>query len=67
MDVDTKPPREITMPEDPDKIVQMPVRIAAGTRNEIKIYSIQKGKTLNELLIKYITEGFEKDKAQSKK
>lgn len=67
MDVDTKPQREITMPEDPDKIVQMPVRIDAGTRNELKIYAIQKGQTLNELLLKYIIEGFNQDKARSKK
>lgn len=51
----------VNMPEDPNKIVQMPVRIDAKTRDELKIFAIKKGKTLNELLLKYIKEGFEKD------
>lgn len=64
MDVTTEPRSEIKMPTDPDKIVQMPIRIDAGTRDELKIFAIKKGKTLNELLVKYVVTGFEKDKSK---
>lgn len=53
--------KEINMPEDLTKIVQMPVRIDAGTRNNLKILAIKKGISLNELLLKYIMEGYSND------
>ena len=55
---------EIKMSEDPNKIVQMPIRIDAKTRDELKIYAIKQGKTLNEILLKYVKDGFAKDKVK---
>jgi hypothetical protein len=64
MDIDVEENKEInTMPEDPNKIVQMPIRIDAKTRDELKIFAIKQGKTLNEILVKYVKNGFEKDKS----
>lgn len=63
MDVATE--KVIHMTEDLTRIVQMPVRIDAKTRNELKILSIKKGISLNDLLIGYIMEGFAKDTKDS--
>jgi hypothetical protein len=64
MDLAKEKQEEMIMTEDPNRIVQMPVRIDAKTRNEIKIFAIKNGKTLNELLVKYVKDGFEKDKSR---
>lgn len=45
------------------KIVQMPVRIDEETRDQLKIYAIKRGITLNDLLVGYIRRGYEKEKA----
>lgn len=52
---------EITMVEDPNKIVQMPVRIDNRTRTELKILALRKGISLNDLLLRYIMEGYNKE------
>jgi len=65
MDLAKEKHEEIIMTEDP-KIVQMPIRIDAKTRDELKIFAIKKGKTLNEILVKYVKDGFEKDKSEDK-
>lgn len=64
MDLAKEKHEEIVMTEDPNKIVQMPIRIDAKTRDELKIFAIKKGKTLNEILLKYVKDGFEKDKSE---
>jgi predicted HicB family RNase H-like nuclease len=46
---------------------QILVRIDKQTKDDLKIYSIRKNKTLNELVVKYIKEGFAKDKEQDNK
>ena len=61
MEVANKVIEEITMPENLDKIVQMPIKIDAKTRNELKILAINKGISLNELLLGYVMEGFNKE------
>jgi len=66
MDLAKDRDEEIIMAEDPNKIVQMPIRIDAKTRDELKIYAIQKGKTLNEILLGYVKDGFAKDKTKNK-
>jgi hypothetical protein len=66
MDLAKEKHEEIVMTEDPNKIVQMPIRIDAKTRDELKIFAIKKGKTLNEILLKYVKEGFKKDKSLDK-
>ena len=65
MDLAKEKHEEIITTEDP-KIVQMPIRIDAKTRDELKIFAIKKGKTLNEILVKYVKDGFEKDKSEDK-
>ena len=52
---------EITM-EDPKKIVQMPIRIDLYTRTELKVLALRKGISLNELVLGYVMEGFEKER-----
>lgn len=47
-----------------EDIVQMPVRISRKRRDELKIHAINQGLTLNELLVRYIDEGFRHDKKQ---
>ena len=51
---------EITM-EDPKKIVQMPIRIDLYTRTELKVLALRKGISLNELVLGYVMEGFNKE------
>jgi predicted HicB family RNase H-like nuclease len=51
---------EITM-EDPKKIVQMPIRIDLYTRTEIKVLALRKGISLNELVLGWVMEGFNKE------
>ena len=41
------------------KIVQMPIRVDETERNEYKIYAIQHGLTLNQLLLECVREGFQ--------
>lgn len=43
---------------------QINIKIDTEIRNEIKIWSITHKKRLNEMLVKYITEGFEKEKKE---
>lgn len=43
-------------------IVQISARGTVTLRNEVKIMAIKKGITVNDLLLKYIEEGLERDK-----
>lgn len=54
----------VPMTENLNRIVQMPVRIDAKTRNELKIVAIKKGMSLNDLLMEYIMDGFSKEKKE---
>lgn len=61
MDIDSCENTVVEM-KDPNKIIQMPIRIKDGIRDELKIVAIKKGLTLNELLLEYVMEGYKKDK-----
>lgn len=42
-------------------IVQMSIRLDEELRNQVKIHAINKGEKINDLLVKYISEGLERD------
>lgn len=42
-------------------IVQMSIRLDEELRNQVKILAINKGEKINDLLVKYISEGLERD------
>lgn len=47
------------------QIVQMSIRLPKSLREDLKIYAIQNDEKINDLLVKYIQEGFNKDKQHS--
>ena len=46
-------------------VTQINIKIDTKIRNEIKIWSITHNVRLNDMLVKYITEGFEKEKSEN--
>ncbi|MEN6553330.1 MAG: hypothetical protein ABFC34_10665 [Methanobacterium sp.] len=49
----------------PDKeIVQIAMRAEVKLKNEIKIRAIKKRITMNDLLVRYVKEGIERDKRE---
>lgn len=42
-------------------IVQMSIRLDEELRNQVKIFAINKGEKINDLLVRYISEGLERD------
>lgn len=46
--------------------VQINIKIDSELKNEIKLYAVTNGRTLNSLLERYIKEGFEKDRESLK-
>ena len=44
-----------------DRIVQMPIRVTAKIRDNMKIRAVQKGLTLNELVKQYVIKCYESD------
>lgn len=47
------------------QIVQMSIRLPKSLMEDLKIYAIQNDEKINDLLVKYIQEGFNKDKQHS--
>lgn len=46
------------------QIVQMSIRLPKTLREDLKIYAIQNDIKINDLLVKYIQEGFDKDRKE---
>ncbi len=49
------------------KIVQIAMRADAELKNEVKIMAIKKGITMNDLLVRYVKDGVERDKREESK
>ncbi|WP_176720181.1 MULTISPECIES: hypothetical protein [Methanobacterium] len=47
-----------------NEIVQIAMRAEVDLKNEIKIMAIKKGITMNDLLIRYVKDGIERDKRE---
>ncbi|MEL7670247.1 hypothetical protein [Methanobacterium sp.] len=47
-----------------EEIVQIAMRAEVDLKNEIKIMAIKKGITMNDLLIRYVKDGIERDKRE---
>jgi hypothetical protein len=47
-----------------NEIVQIAMRAEVDLKNEIKIMAIKKGITMNDLLIRYVNDGIERDKRE---
>jgi hypothetical protein len=48
------------------EIVQIAMRAEAELKNEVKIMAIKKGITMNDLLVRYVKDGLERDKREEK-
>ena len=48
------------------EIVQIAMRAGVELKNEVKIMAIKKGITMNDLLVRYVTDGIERDKRERK-
>lgn len=46
------------------EIVQIAMRAEVELKNEIKIMAIKKGITMNDLLVRYVKDGIERDKRE---
>lgn len=46
------------------EIVQIAMRTKVELKNEIKIMAIKKGITMNDLLVRYVKDGIERDKRE---
>ena len=46
------------------EIVQIAMRAEVDLKNEVKIMAIKKGITMNDLLVRYVTDGIERDKRE---
>lgn len=47
-----------------EKIVQIAMRTEADLKTEVKIMAIKKGITMNDLLVRYVKDGIERDKRE---
>ncbi|HEX3013072.1 MAG TPA: hypothetical protein VHO92_02200 [Methanobacterium sp.] len=48
------------------EIVQIAMRAEVELKNEIKIMAIKKGITMNDLLVRYVKDGIERDKREER-
>lgn len=46
------------------EIVQIAMRTEIELKNDIKIMAIKKGITMNDLLVRYVKDGIERDKRE---
>ena len=48
-----------------DMIVQMSMRLPDSLRNDLKIQAITNNETINDLLVRYMREGLERDQSKA--
>lgn len=48
-----------------DMIVQMSMRLPDSLRNDLKIHAITNNEKINDLLVRYMREGLERDQSKA--